>query len=369
VRMANSLIGRNVDRDQDRQLCPLDENGEGLVRIIRYPTVAQETAAVANLIEALINDGVAPGHILVLAQRDVIGTPIYEALVEKGIAAKSYYAEAELERELAQERYAYLRLLADTDDRVSLRWLVGVYSASWNVAGYARVRSQCEQTGLSPWAVLNALVDGDLQLPHTAGIRLRFEEVRVRINQLRALMEADGLRAVVDELFPDEEPLVRDIRAIMNQTLDDEPDLQIGPFLTAVNDAITKPEIPELVQDVRIMSLHKSKGLSSAVTIIAGCVEGLLPRQPDQELTPQEQLANIEEQRRLFYVGITRVKAKPELNQPGRLVLTSARQMPSGEARRARIRAAQMQYGQARLNPSRFLSEFGGHAPATEVGH
>ena len=38
------------------------------------------------------------------------------------------------------------------------------------------------------------------------------------------------------------------------------------------------------IQDVRIMSLHKSKGLSAPVTIIAGCVEGLLPQQPEHIL-------------------------------------------------------------------------------------
>jgi superfamily I DNA/RNA helicase len=366
VRMANRLIARNINRNAERQLTPRDANGEGIVRIIRYATVDNETQAVAQLVHQLVQEGVPPGHILVLAQRDVIGTPIYESLVELGVPAKSYYAEAELETEFVQERYAYLRLLTDTDDRVALRWLLGVYSANWNVAGYRRVRAECEQTGLSPWTVLSALVDGQLQISHTGNLRLRFEEVRVRIDALRALMEGGGIGAVVDELFPEDEPRVRDIRTLMLQTLAEQPDLDIRQFLGSVNDAITKPEIPELVEDVRIMSLHKSKGLSSSVTIIAGCVEGLLPRQPADELSAQEKLANIEEQRRLFYVGITRVKAIPP-GEPGRLILTSAREMPAGPARRAGIRAP-MQFGQAHLNASRFLSEFGGHAPAVELG-
>ena len=140
---------------------------------------------------------------------------------------------------------------------------MGVYSNSWNVAGYARVRAECEQTGLSPWAILTALTDGELLIPYSTSIRTRFDEVRVRIDQLRALIDDGGLHMAVDELFPDDEPLVRDIRAIMIQALEDDPEAQIGPFLATVNDAITKPEIPELVEDVRIMSLHKSKGLSS----------------------------------------------------------------------------------------------------------
>ena len=57
--------------------------------------------------------------------------------------------------------------------------------------------------------------------------------------------------------------------------------------------------------EVRIMSLHKSKGLSSPVVVIAGCVEGLLPTGPDSELTQAENEARLEEQRRLFFVGLT----------------------------------------------------------------
>jgi superfamily I DNA/RNA helicase len=212
----------------------------------------------------------------------------------------SYYAEAELETEFVQERYAILKLLSDTDDRVALRWLIGLYGNHWNRAGYRRVRAECEATGLSPWAVLEARVEGDLHLPYTANIRLRFEEIGARLEHLRELQDEGGLQAIIDELFPDDEPRVRDIRKIMEDVLELSPDLEIQPFLREVDDAIMKPEIPEIVEDVRIMSLHKSKGLSSSVTIVAGCIEGLLPKQPDDDLSPQKRRAALEEQRRLF---------------------------------------------------------------------
>ena len=93
-------------------------------------------------------------------------------------------------------------------------------------------------------------------------------------------------------------------------------------LLTALNDATATPEIPPDVTQVRIMSLHKSKGLSSPVVVIAGCIEGLLPAAPDRDKSPEEQQADLEEQRRLLYVGLTRVKAVPETNQPGVLLLT-----------------------------------------------
>jgi superfamily I DNA/RNA helicase len=368
VRMANSLIGHNQNRDADRTLLERPANGEGVVQILRFGSVAQEVDGIATGVAQMVAEGVAPGSILILAQRSVIGTPIYEGLIERGVPAVSYYAESELETEFTQERYSYLRLLADNDDRVALRWLVGLYSNNSNEPGYRRVRQHCENSGLSPWAVMDALANGDLQLAHTGALIIRFAEVKARVEHLSAVFEAHGLRAIIDDLFPEGEDRVRDLRALMIAAIEGDPDSSVRDCLSPVNEAITKPEIPEDVTDVRIMSLHHSKGLSAAVTIIAGCIEGLLPRQPDDDLSQDEKRAALEEQRRLFYVGITRVKSLPELGIPGTLILSSAGEMPLADAMRAGISPAQVVYGDARLLPSRFFREFGGNAPQPVQG-
>jgi DNA helicase II / ATP-dependent DNA helicase PcrA len=111
------------------------------------------------------------------------------------------------------------------------------------------------------------------------------------------------------------------------------------------------------------MSLHKSKGLSAPVTIIAGCVEGLLPQQPDHGTPNAEAAAIIEEQRRLFFVAISRVKAVPEAGKPGTLVLTYSRRMPVADAMQANIAFVGRVGNFARLNASRFIGELGQHAP------
>ena len=54
-------------------------------------------------------------------------------------------------------------------------------------------------------------------------------------------------------------------------------------LVTALNDVTATPEIPPDVTQVRIMSLHKSKGLSSPVVVIAGCIKRLLPAAPDRQ--------------------------------------------------------------------------------------
>jgi DNA helicase-2/ATP-dependent DNA helicase PcrA len=116
------------------------------------------------------------------------------------------------------------------------------------------------------------------------------------------------------------------------------------------------------------MSLHKSKGLSSPVTIISGCVQGLLPRLPDANLSTVEQRAQMEEQRRLFYVGITRVKAVREEGKPGKLILTCSLQMLVADAMKAGIQPAGTRYGDAHLIASQFISELGPTAPTRKRG-
>ena len=134
-------------------------------------------------------------------------------------------------------------------------------------------------------------------------------------------------------------------------------------LLSNLIETISTPEIPPDVTQVRIMSLHKSKGLSSPVVVIAGCIEGLLPAAPDADKTSNEQQAELEEQRRLFYVGLTRVKAQPATNKPGTLLLTYSRMMTLADAMRSGIRPACVDYRGAYVTASRFIRELGPTAP------
>ena len=343
----------------------MHENGEGDVRIIQYETLDDEVAGISNAIVGLVADGVPPGDILVLAQRSVIGTPIYESLVSSDIPARSYYAEAELHSSEAQWGFALLKLFADREDRVALRWLIGLPNDNWNTAGYRRVRQHCEDTGASPWIVLNALAAGVLNLPYTARIVAAFAEL---VGELEALEACPDLEAVVGLLFPPDNESVRDIRDVALAKAGGRGKDDRAAFVADLTTAISQPEIPSHIEDVRIMSLHKSKGLSSSVTIIAGCVEGLLPRQPEAGTPEAEVAAMIEEQRRLFFVGITRVKALPAEGKPGTLVISYCRKMPVASAMRAGISPASSFYGIANLHASRFVQELGPHAPAPAAG-
>lgn len=365
VEMANSLIGHNAHRPVPRPLNPMSANGTGDVRIIQYQTIAKEVAGVAELVSQMIANGTPAGDILVLAQSKVFGTPLYEEMVAKGILTKSYYAEPELSHEDAQRAFALLKLFVNREDRVSLRWLVGVNGNNWHAAGYRRVREHCEINGISPWEAMTQLDSGALRLPHTNGIVVAFREIVQAIDRLEALPD---LRAIVDQLFPNGQDPTRDVRELAVAILDTTGADDRDEFVRELTTAISQPEIPTEIENVRIMSLHKSKGLSAPVTIIAGCVQGLLPRPPEDGSTHAERAQHLEEQRRLFYVGITRVKAAPHDGKLGTLILTYSRQMRVRDALSVGIRPAQKRYHQAILHASQFIRELGPSAPTPIAG-
>lgn len=363
--MAGHLIAHNVNRPVPRPLAIRAENGPGDVRIVQYTTLTNEVSGVVNMITDMVANGVPPGDILVLAQRSAIGTPIYEGLIGRGVQAKSYYAEAELDAEEAQRRFALLKLYVSREDRVALRWLLGLGSSTWLSGGYRRLRSYCELNGVTPWQALEQLEAGIISIPHTGPLVVRFRQIQ---GEIQVLEQLHGLSAVVDQLFPDGNDAVRDLRALALQVLEAVGDENREEFVTELSSAISKPEIPSEIADVRIMSLHKSKGLSAPVTFICGCVQGLLPRLPSQAMTDAERDAYLEEQRRLFYVGITRVKAAPDQGKPGTLILTNSRTMAVADALGAGIQPAYVHRGRASLIASPFIGELGPSAPAPVAG-
>ncbi|MGH8372696.1 MAG: 3'-5' exonuclease, partial [Gammaproteobacteria bacterium] len=102
-----------------------------------------------------------------------------------------------------------------------------------------------------------------------------------------------------------------------------------------------------------------SKGLTSKVVIVAGCVQGLIPFQ-DDECAPDEREAILKEQRRLFYVAITRCTE--------RLVISSFARIHRKLAHKIGARTVWGPTPTGRTIASEFLQELGPSAPAAQIG-
>jgi DNA helicase II / ATP-dependent DNA helicase PcrA len=177
--------------------------------------------------------------------------------------------------------------------------------------------------------------------------------LRAELDRLNVL----DLPTLVEELMPAN---VEECRALREAALLALPRADnIGRVFDFLRTAVTQPEMPEEGNYVRVMSLHKSKGLTSKVVIVTGCIQGLIPFQ-DFDQTIQEQRAILAEQRRLFYVAITR---STEV-----LLLSSSIQLERDLAWRigARVRPGGGTF--ANTLASQFLQELGPGAPAPMMG-
>jgi superfamily I DNA/RNA helicase len=123
--------------------------------------------------------------------------------------------------------------------------------------------------------------------------------------------------------------------------------------------AVTQPEMPDSGDFVRVMSLHKSKGLTSKVVIVTDCVEGLVPL-IDYDASPEEQEATLREQRRLFYVAITRCTEFLVLSSVARLKWKLAKKIG------LLLQGGSGEYGETVA--SRFLHEVGSTAGLARSG-
>ena len=363
VEMANALIAVNKKRTP-RALNALAGKGPGEVAIVQVPYLHNEAEWIKTKIEGLLGAGVHPSEIIILVQRAVAGKPILQALRVAKIPAKSYYEESQLDSETAQMRFALFKLFLDNEDRVALRYLLGSDVDDFRCKPYARVRKYCEGSGDSPWQAMNKLADDALTLAHTKPLVASFKLLTEALAELDAV-KAD-VQAFIDALLPDGNDDLAELRALALAQMEgaETP----ADLLTGMMQEITQPDIPPTVEEVRLMSLHKSKGLSSPYVFVAGCVEGILPPAFDTEWSKEEKDAALEEARRLFYVGITRVKADPENGRPGSLFISYPRQMTIKDAYGANVAFKTQSRAMANLLPSRFLNELGPTAPKPVAG-
>lgn len=363
VEMANALIAVNANR-APRALTPLPEKGAGEVAIVQVPYLHSEATWITAKVKGLIDNGVHPSEIIILVQRAVAGRPILNALKGEGVPAKSYYEESQLDTQAAQMRFSLFKLFLDNEDRVALRYLLGWDRDDFRCKPYARVRQHCEASGDSPWAAMDKLADGALTIAHTKPLVDQFTLIKEALTELDAVK--DDLPGFIEALLPAGDPDLAELRELavaQSEACEAPKDL-----LATMMKEITQPDIPPTVEEVRLMSLHKSKGLSSPYVFVAGCVEGILPPSFHNAPSKQAKDAALEEARRLFYVGITRVKADAANGRPGSLFITYAQQMPAKDAYGANVAFKTQSGAQANLLPSRFIGELGPAAPAPVKG-
>jgi len=350
VELANQLILNNHPGSSTPKLKPLAGNPAGRVHIVQWQSMEEEGRETAAYIKALLAQGnYKPRDILVLTPRRMIAYKIRDELSSQQVSVHSFYHEEALEEESAQLVFVLLNLLAEPEDRVALRYWLGHGSPSWRTGEYAKLRAYCEQTGLSPNEALKRHSSGELSIPGTAKLLQRFKELQKELAQLADLKGS----SLVDRVMPPDRKELKILRESVLPMV--EEDTSAREIIERVRAAVTQPEMPEEGDFVRIMSLQKSKGLTSQVVIVTGCIEGFIPVHP-KDVPDAEAAEILKEQRRLFYVAITRASEV--------LVVSSFAEIP----RQLAYKTGAAVHGWSDTVASRFVQELGPAAPAASTG-
>lgn len=377
--MASALISHNSNRTLG-DLVPFGGNPEGEVNIIQWQKFEDEVPGLVELIKQEIGKGeIESKDILILSPRRLIGYQLRDRLLAEGIQAKSYFRESAIKKVPIQRAYSLMCLLAYPDDMISLRFLLGGGHGDARSGQYQRLVETSSKQGISIRELLDKMVKDEIKVKNTTTILKEYKRVLeelIRIKEVSMSTPESLFQTVFIGDSEEKETEFYELNQIYMEALaqegtDDADIKELFPdwfkrVFQRIQEQVTNPEIPEDIDHVRIMSLHSSKGLSSKLVVVCSMVDELMPFIQDKSTKTKEEVeADIQEQRRLFYVAITRCKGKAD-GYPGKLIISSFINIPGTEALRMLIPAKPKV--NRKVYATRFISEFGDTAPKSVLG-
>ncbi|WP_029596107.1 DNA helicase PcrA [Exiguobacterium chiriqhucha] len=341
---ANGVIQNNSGR-KDKQLWTENVEGEKLLLHVASDD-RDEAFFIINQMKELRQEGIDYGEMAVLYRTNAQSRGLEEMLLKSNIPYKMVGGTKFYERKEIKDILAYLRLIANPDEDISF---VRVVNEPKRGIGAATVDKLGDFAGMQGVSLMEAIRDIELSgiAPRTATKLAEFRQLMVDLRQMADYLSISELieevlkKSGYEEMLKIEKTLEAESRLenlqeflSVAQNFEKESDEQtLVAFLTdltLVSDLDTLEEVDELHQ-VTLMTLHSAKGLEFPVVFLIGMEEGLFPH--SRALNDPEEM---EEERRLAYVGITRAEK--------RLYLTRAQ--------------SRMLYGRFQNNPeSRFLHE------------
>ncbi|HLI14964.1 MAG TPA: UvrD-helicase domain-containing protein [Acidimicrobiales bacterium] len=310
---ANAVIGNNVARE-DKRLWSALGRGEP-VACYRAGDERDEATFVAGEIAALARAGSRLGDIAVFYRTNAQSRAIEQALADRGIPYKVVGGTRFYDRREVRDALAFCRLAANPDDEVALRRVVNVPPRGIGATTLRRLEELAASEGLSFAAALERHGAAKVTGRAAAGVeaflalrRLLAELAPERPDKVLATaLERSGYLAALEAEA--EGPAGHEAAGRL-ENLAELAGVAAGfedleSFLAATSLVAAADELDDSGGRVALMTLHAAKGLEFGTVFLTGMEEGVFPHGRALE-DPDD----LEEERRLCYVGITRARQR-----------------------------------------------------------
>lgn len=327
---ANEVIKHNTER---KDLKLFSDNGDGVkIKYMRAYDEKHEIALVIDEIKHLLSEGYKNEDIAILYRTNAQSRAIEDVFLAKGIPYKVFGSYYFYNRKEIKDLISYLRLIYNPHDEISLRRVINTPKRGIGESAIAAIEERAKQQNISMFEALETrkelefkeIIEDLIKRSESLSLTELIDEVLERSGMKK---ELESSKALEDEIRLENLMEVKSITASFEERTGSA---NLGDFLEEVSLIADISNHTEDGDVVTLMTLHSAKGLEFPVVFLVGMEEGLFPH----NMSLMEN--NLEEERRLCYVGITRAKE--------RLYLTNAKR--------------RMLYGKENMNiPSRFISE------------
>lgn len=325
---ANGVISHNTNR-KDKKLWSGNGGGKP-IEIFMPENETDEANFIAESIQGIaMEDSRKYDEFGVLIRANTQSRFIEEAFLQANIPYTMSGGTSFFERKEIKDVISYLRVIANHDDDINLLRIINTPRRGIGRVTIQLINDEAKKLGSTLWTAIQSLLQAQ-DSPASETLKEDLQEfVNIIENNRQKLISGRGLaskvRALVEEInykdhlvteYSKNEKAVRfklmNIESLLNsmETWENDPD-NFNPSLFTYLNRITLLSRDDGNDEndkgkVNLMTIHASKGLEFPVVFIAGAEEGLIPHARSVD----DNGGNVEEERRLFYVAITRARHK-----------------------------------------------------------
>lgn len=323
VNAANSLIHKNKEQIHKNVYSEKEEGSK--VRISASYSDYEEGYAVASAINELrLRKDYDYVDFAILYRTNAQSRILEEALRKRGIPYKIYGGLSFYQRKEIKDIISYLRLIVNPHDEEAFKRVINYPSRGIGDTTVGKVISAATDNNVSLWTVLNAPVDYDLPINSGTAKKLTdFREMIERFIEQNTRLSAEEMAAIVvkesgivSSLFQDRsvegiskqenlQELLKGIAEFCELRREEGVEqVSLADFLSEVSLLTDQDnDKDEQANKVTMMTVHAAKGLEFKNVFVVGLEEELFPSSMSKD-NPRA----VEEERRLFYVAITRAE-------------------------------------------------------------